>query len=893
MNLRIVATTVGLLSLVLSVAAQTSISTPAPVQVPPLIQFSNVASDEGGNPLTGAVSITFSLYNSQRGGEPLWTETQNDVPLDSAGHYSVQLGISRPDGVPTVLFTTGEARWLGVQIAQQLEQPRVLLLSVPYALKAGDAATIGGLPPSAFVLAAPGIATAQSPTASSESEQTAPSPSAADVTTTGGAANYLPVFNGLTTILDSIVFQTATAPFKIGINTATPATTLDVKGGGTIRGILSLPATGTATATGGKNSQPLNLTASAFNSSTSTALGQTFQWQAEAAANDTSSPSGTLNLLFGSGANKAAETGLNIASNGVISFAAGQTFPGTGTGNGTITGVNPGTDMTGGGTSGSVTLNVDTTRVVTGVVAGTDLTGGGTGGIRTLNLDTTKVPQLAVANTFTANQTVNGNLTTSGTVSGASFQIGTNPFAFGSYTNSSVYLGFAGNSATTATANTGIGWHALLTNTGGSLNTATGESALAANIGGSGNTASGYAALMSNTFGASNTAVGGQSLSENTTGNFNAALGFAAGQTSDGKVLTGSSNTAIGVGTKFGLDSVSNSTVIGSNAEVTVSNAMVLGGIAGVNGVTSSVNVGIGTTAPAYALDVHGTGNFTGAVNFSSSQTFPGVAELASANTFTGNQTINGNLTATLLSSTSSILSVVDTRVDFTGLNTGSYTPAIRFGSGNSGEAISSDRAGTVNTNGIDLYTSFTPRLSVTNTGSVGIGTTAPGATLDVHGTGNFSSTVTASSFNGSAAGLTNIPATYTAFSVPCELGTSGTITGMTNLGTIGTFSKLQNSSGIVIDFSGHVSVQTMTGPAVQFYLEVDGNLALGGQPTGLLFAQNADNSQYFPMHAVFTGLAAGSHSVQIWASPMNNFSATNVLVNGGCFSEQATIQEL
>jgi hypothetical protein len=86
--------------------------------------------------------------------EPLWTETQNNIPLDATGHYSVQLGITKPSGVPTTLFTTGEARWLGVQVAEQGEQPRVLLLSVPYALKAGNAATIGGLPPSAFVLAA-------------------------------------------------------------------------------------------------------------------------------------------------------------------------------------------------------------------------------------------------------------------------------------------------------------------------------------------------------------------------------------------------------------------------------------------------------------------------------------------------------------------------------------------------------------------------------------------------------------------------------------------------------------------------------------------------------------------------------------------------------------------
>lgn len=41
--------------------------------------------------------------------------------------------------------------------------------------------------------------------------------------------------------------------------------------------------------------------------------------------------SGTLNLLYSSGTTTPAETGLKIAHNGQIAFAAGQTFPGTGT----------------------------------------------------------------------------------------------------------------------------------------------------------------------------------------------------------------------------------------------------------------------------------------------------------------------------------------------------------------------------------------------------------------------------------------------------------------------------------------------------------------------------------------------------------------------------------
>ncbi len=51
-----------------------------------------------------------------------------------------------------------------------------MLFSVPYALKAGDAATVGGLPPSAFVLAAPtgSSATAGSTTGNSAAASAAP-----------------------------------------------------------------------------------------------------------------------------------------------------------------------------------------------------------------------------------------------------------------------------------------------------------------------------------------------------------------------------------------------------------------------------------------------------------------------------------------------------------------------------------------------------------------------------------------------------------------------------------------------------------------------------------------------------------------------------------------------
>jgi hypothetical protein len=78
-------------------------------------------------------------------------ETQQIHP-DGTGHYTVELGAAS-QGLPADLFTTTEARWLAIQAPGQLETARQRLVSVPYALKAGDAETLGGLPLSAFVLA--------------------------------------------------------------------------------------------------------------------------------------------------------------------------------------------------------------------------------------------------------------------------------------------------------------------------------------------------------------------------------------------------------------------------------------------------------------------------------------------------------------------------------------------------------------------------------------------------------------------------------------------------------------------------------------------------------------------------------------------------------------------
>lgn len=364
---------IALLCIASAFAQQSSSVTSQAATIPTLVNFSGTLTDLNGRPLTGTVGVTFYLYKDDQGGAPLWLETQN-VQADRSGHYTVTLGSTRSAGLPADIFVAGQARWLSIQPQGQKELPRVMLLSVPYALKAGDAQTVGGLPPSAFVLAAPVNATAAT---STDSSGALPPPAAI---TGSGTAGFLPDFTGAATIGNSAVFQSGASPTaKIGVNTNAPTTTLDVHGGAAIRGVLNLPATGTATSAAGRFSQPESFVASSFSSSTTSAVNQTFRWQAEPANNNTANPSATLNLLYGLGAATPTETGLRIGPKGIFAFAPGQTFPGAGT--------------------------------ITGVTAGTDLTGGGTTGTVTLNLDTTKVPRLAAANTFTASQTVNGTVT--------------------------------------------------------------------------------------------------------------------------------------------------------------------------------------------------------------------------------------------------------------------------------------------------------------------------------------------------------------------------------------------------------------------------------------------------------------------------------------------------
>jgi hypothetical protein len=317
----------------------------AQTAVPALIPYSGVLENADAKTPSGPMSMTFLIYKDEQGGEPLWAESQT-IAVDEQHRYSATLGATLSKGLPDDLFSSGEARWLEVQVAGRAPQRRVLMMSVPYALKAADATTLGGLPVSAFALAG---TTANLAAGQVTAEGVTPN-TTTNVTTTGGASGYVPLFNGASSVIDSTLFQSGS---YLGVNNTAPLATLDVNGSLLQRGQLLMYSTGAATSSAAKNSQPITFEASGYNSSTKADMTNFFTLQSETGANNTSAPYGTLHLLYGNNTTPT-ETGLYINNNGTIHFAAGQTFQ-TNSPNGAI--AVDGVSTTGYGVEGDSTSN--------------------------------------------------------------------------------------------------------------------------------------------------------------------------------------------------------------------------------------------------------------------------------------------------------------------------------------------------------------------------------------------------------------------------------------------------------------------------------------------------------------------------------------------------------
>jgi hypothetical protein len=345
----------------------------APV-VPQQMRFSGTLATRSGD----TVEAAFRIFAAAEGGEALWTETQR-VTIAEDGSYSVLLGSADPKGLPQTVFAGGVARWLGVSIERGSEMDRVMLASVPYAMKSADAEALAGHAAADFVtqeqLSALALQSGQS-----ASPTSAFSPLASGPVTGTGTTGTIPLWTGAQTEGNSNIVQVGTL---IGINETTPAAALDVNGTEAVRGTLSLPTAGAATTAKGYQSQALQFGSSVWSTTTNAPVSQNFSLATIPVGNDTATPSASLLFQYQSGTS--APTGiLSIGSTGLISFVSGQLFPGT------ITGALATSPLIAGVSGHNITMQLNETAMLA--------TFNGT------------YAQLANSNSFTGSQSIKGGM---------------------------------------------------------------------------------------------------------------------------------------------------------------------------------------------------------------------------------------------------------------------------------------------------------------------------------------------------------------------------------------------------------------------------------------------------------------------------------------------------
>jgi len=500
----------------LPLVSQSSVNVASTV-VPRLIRFSGVLKSPDARPLTSAQSLTFTLHKSQEGGAALWIETQNVHP-DETGKYTVLLGATKPDGIPTELFTSGEAQWLSVRVDGEPEQPRVLLVSVPYALKAAEADTLAGHAATDFVT------TDKLTTAVQQQMQ----------------QSHFNTASAKKNSINSVLTSTAT-----NFTDSTSSQVVGVTQTGTGKALVA--TAGTNTAIYGNTTATSGSAVGVYGQSASTGGVGIYGYA--------SSASGSPVALFGS---TPAVAGIAIAAN---ETATTGTTTGLQTTVYSSSGVAAVIQNKGGGKILSGRSGSSETEVFS--VAGNG------------NVNTTGSYMLDGL-TFDSGSSTTQNAFLG--FAGSPAVTGTQNVGVG-YTALAVdTTGFwntatgysAGSSNTTGSYNTAIGALALRATNTASNDTAVGYNALVTNTKGAGDTAVGSSALLYNTNGNNNTALGNSALNTNTVGDSNTAVGYLA----DVHANNLTNATAIGARSYVGqsntivLGSIKGTNTAGSDAKV-------------------------------------------------------------------------------------------------------------------------------------------------------------------------------------------------------------------------------------------------------------------------------------------------------------------------------------
>ena len=69
--------------------------------MPRLINVAGVFRPADGSQPAQVETVTLGIYQDETEGAPLWQETQT-IAIDAQGRYSLLLGATRPDGIPSM-----------------------------------------------------------------------------------------------------------------------------------------------------------------------------------------------------------------------------------------------------------------------------------------------------------------------------------------------------------------------------------------------------------------------------------------------------------------------------------------------------------------------------------------------------------------------------------------------------------------------------------------------------------------------------------------------------------------------------------------------------------------------------------------------------------------------
>ncbi len=134
----------------------------------------------------------------------------------------------------------------------------------------------------------------------------------------------------------------------------------------------------------------------------------------------------------------------------------------------------------------------------------------------------------------------------------------------------------------------------------------------------------------------------------------------------------------------------------------------------------------------------------------------------------------------------------------------------------------------------------------------------------------------------------------FTTLPADCQC-VSSIPTTYTKVGDIGTFNKANDTSMIELTFSGLVKADTSDGTGIRFELRIDDLPTSMGRARAVITTSEmvgSNKHEDISINGLFPDLAAGSHTVSLYAVTVNGTSSTSVCYDPGCWNTSQVIVE-